>query len=498
MFYNTGMKICAFCSVIVFVLFSVFCLQAQERNAVVAGSFYPANALRLKSEVEGFVEKASISGEVLSKSDLIGFVAPHAGYAYSGAVAGHSYKLLKGKEYDTVIILGPNHRAVGFKDVSVWSKRQFKTPLGSILIDEEMAEAIIGYDSKKFVSYPEAHKMEHSIEVQLPFLQVLLKEFKIVPIVLGDYSSDVCKRLSEAIIKSSKGKKVLVVASSDFSHDKTYEKAVEMDKYGIDYIRKVDINGLIQANNQGKTEMCGYGPVLVLMNYVKELGTKEGVFLEYKNSGDVTGNKNSRIVGYGAVAFFKGQKEGDKMNEPYTIDEKKLLLKLARNSISSSLGGVKEEVEKVSKFKENRGVFVTLHKKGNLRGCIGYIEPIKSLYDAVKDNAINAALKDYRFSTLKKSELEDVDIEISVLTPPVEVSGASEFIVGKHGIIIKKGFNQAVFLPQVAPEQGWTREETLSHLCVKAGLSADSWKQSGMEFFVFEAIVFGEKELEEK
>jgi len=476
-------------------LFANKLLLADTREPAVAGAFYPDDPERLKQLISGYINNALISEARISKSDLIGFVSPHAGYLYSGPVAGYDYKLLDGRVYDTVVILGPNHRVYGFNDVAIWDKGSFKTPLGEIQIDSELANAIINENSKKFLAYSFAHKDEHSIEVQLPFLQAVLRDFKIVPIVMGDCSNEICRQLADAIFKNKGTKKILIVASTDLSHDMPYDKAVEMDMAALNFIVKKDIDVLTQSEQQQKISMCGFGPVLTLMYILDYFGNTEGVLLKYANSGDITGDKEGRIVGYGAVAFFK---EGENMDKAgYTLEEKKNLLKLARDTITDYLTtGKKKEYPLLSeKFKEERGVFVTLNEHQELRGCIGYIEPIKPLQEAVIDNAINSATQDPRFSSVTSKELPYIEIEISVLTPPSEIKGPENFIVGKHGIIIKKGFYSALFLPQVASEQGWTKEETLSHLCIKAGLPPNEWQKSGMKFFIFTAEVFSEKEV---
>lgn len=467
-------------------------LLAQTREPAVSGAFYPGNPAVLKKTVSEFLENAQIDKTGLPSGQLIGLICPHAGYPYSGQVAGYSYKLLEGLQYDTAIILGPNHRVWGFNDISVWNKGSFRTPLGEVRIDTELADSIINENPKKFIFYPNAHKDEHSIEVQLPFLQVVLKDFKIVPIVMGDFSQSTCKELAGAILKSIGNRNVLVIASTDLSHDRPYDIAVKMDKLGLDYARDIRIEELIEAEASGKTEMCGFGPVLTLLYTVREIYNVKGILLKYANSGDVTGDRYGRIVGYGAVGFYK---EGDPMNKNgYTLEEKKVLLKLARDTITDYLSTGKTGEYSVfsEKFNEPRGVFVTLHKHGELRGCIGYIEPIKPLQQAVIDNAINSATQDPRFPQVSPKELPSIKIEISVLSVPSEIKVPDEFIIGKHGIIIRKGFRSAVFLPQVAPEQGWTREETLAHLCLKAGLSPDEWQKPGMRFFVFTADVFSE------
>jgi len=502
-------KTAVICAIILY--FTFFC-DAETREPAVSGAFYPDNPIMLKANVDGFLKNAAVDNTKIPEGELIGFVAPHAGYLYSGPVAGYDYKLLDGRRYDTVIILGPNHRLPFFGKVSVGSKGNFKTPLGEVVIDEEFAGKIVNENTKKFVTDVNAQREEHSIEVQIPFLQEELKEFKIIPIMMGDYADETCRELAQAIYKNKGSKKILVIASSDLSHDMSYSKAVEMDKLGLKYIADLDIQGLAGAEAGNKTAMCGLGPIETLMYYVQPTRGVRGVVLKYANSGDTTGDKLGRIVGYGAVAFFAPienggdavpviNKEGANMNSgQYSKDEKKALLKLARDTIANYLtAGKKDNPPLLSeKFKETRGVFVTLTELGELRGCIGYIEPIKPLQEAVIDNAVNAATEDPRFSRVNLKELPRIEIEISVLTPPEEVKSPEEFIVGKHGIIIKKGWSSAVFLPQVAPEQGWTREETLGHLCMKAGLPPDEWKKPGMKYYVFTAEVFNEKEMEKK
>ncbi len=467
--------------------------SAQVREPAVAGAFYPAKAETLRRQVETYFSQVKIERATLPAGELVGMIAPHAGYPYSGKIAARCFKLLAGAEYDTVVLLGPNHTVWGFADVSVWAKGAYRTPLGDIPIDDELAAAIIKADPEKFVNYPKAHLREHSLEVELPFLLEMLGSFKLVPIVLGDTSLATCEKLARVILANSAEKRILIVASSDLSHDKPYAEAVVMDKQALADMVNLASAKLSREAAQGKVEMCGLGPVLTLMSYARQLGNCQGVLLEYKNSGDVVGDKSSRIVGYGAVAFYK---EGGKMANPYSAEEKQAMLKQARSTIENyfQTGKPGSSTLTAAKFQEKRGVFVTLHKQGQLRGCIGYIEPIKPLAQAISDNALNAAVQDFRFSPVTVKELPEIDIEISVLTPPEEIAGPEEFITGKHGIIIRKGLRSAVFLPQVAPEQGWTREETLNHLSQKAGLAANEWQKPGMKFYVFTAEVFGEKE----
>jgi hypothetical protein len=283
--------------------FSAFAEGGKVRYPAVAGAFYPYDQERLSKQIDGYLAGA---GDVAVKGDIVGVVAPHAGYDYSGAIAGHAFKPLAGKKYDTVIILGPNHRVYGFRDVAIYKEGFFKTPLGNVPVDSEVALKILNADPAKFVSDPDLQTEEHSLEVMIPFLQrTLAPGFKIVPIMMGDYSRGTIERIAAEITKHTRGKKVLIVASCDLSHDKDYKTACEMDKRALDSIAKMDIGAVEKYEGSGKTEMCGYGPVMVLMHIARSEGVTKGQMLKYANSGDTTGNKEGRIVGYGAVVFAK-------------------------------------------------------------------------------------------------------------------------------------------------------------------------------------------------
>lgn len=275
----------------------------KVRYPAVAGAFYPYDQERLSKKIDGYIAAA---GEVNVSGDIVGIVAPHAGYDYSGPIAGYAFKPLVGKKYDTVVILGPNHRVYGFRDVAIFKEGFFKTPLGNVPVDSELALKILNADAAKFVSDPDLQTEEHSLEVMLPFLQrTLAPGFKIVPIMMGDYSRGTIERISHEIVKHTQGKKVLIVASCDLSHDKDYGTACEMDKKALDSIASMNIDAVEKLETGGKTEMCGYGPVMVLMHIARSHGVTNGQMLKYANSGDTTGDRNGRIVGYGAVVFAK-------------------------------------------------------------------------------------------------------------------------------------------------------------------------------------------------
>lgn len=472
---------------------------ASVREPAVAGAFYPGSKESLKQQVDKYISQAQITPQ---DKNLFALLVPHAGYIYSGPVAGHAYKLLKyhKEKFDTIVLLGVNHRIAGFSQNSVYAGEAYRTPLGNLLINKEILNRLLKYD--EIVFKKEVHLQEHSLEVQIPFLQQI-KDFKIVPLIIGNYSKENCSRVADILIKElvKKKEKVLFLSSTDFSHFHPYDTAEQMDKKAIRDILTLNLNNFTANHQNRKTELCGYGGVLICMYMAQKLGYTDIELLKYANSGDTAGRKNS-VVGYAAMAFYSTntqniKKDGGKMEqkEAYTKEEKEFLLKIARKTVENFVreGKVPSFETENPKFSENRGAFVTLHKKGRLSGCIGYIEPIKPLLNTVIENAVNACSKDYRFPKVSENELEDIDIEISILSLPEKIKSQEEIVIGKHGVILEKGFNKAVFLPQVAPQQGWGVAETLENLCYKAGLNPHAWKE-GAELFVFTASVFGEKE----
>ncbi|MEW6103959.1 MAG: AmmeMemoRadiSam system protein B [bacterium] len=456
------------------------------RKAAVSGGFYPEGDA-CREMVKEFLDKAT---RTISPK-IRGIVSPHAGYVFSGLCAGWGYKQIEGEDYKTVIILGISHQ-YPINNSVISSFDGYETPLGTASINKEMVEKIMELD--KDVSHlPQAEAREHSIEVLIPFIQVILPEAKIVPILVsGDE-----KGLSNLAIALSKviDDDTLIVASSDLSHYPGYSDAKMVDKETIEKIVNFDEKGLIEAEmnvySSGipglATYLCGFYPVLVLIKTMKILGIDKAKEILYYNSGDTPYGEKDRVVGYGSICFYK---EGYLTNK-----EKERLLFIARETLNLYLkdGKIPEFKEENPKMLEKSGVFVTLHtKEGHLRGCIGYILPIKPLYQAIIDNAISAAVSDYRFPQVTYSELASLKIELSVLTPPKKIGTYTEIILGKHGIVLSKSGRSAVFLPQVAPEQKWTLEETLTHLSLKAGLPSDAWKKD-CQFEVFEAEVFGEE-----
>jgi MEMO1 family protein len=482
-------NICFF--IFVFCLFKVNLFAGDVKEPNVAGAFYPADAKVLASRVDEFLAKADpqpFGGKIFA------LISPHAGYEFSGAVAGFGYKLIKDQPYKTVVILAPSHQ-YAFRGVSVYPAGAFRTPLGDIPVDSEISKKLLERDPE--ISFePRAFLKEHALEVQLPFLQRALKDFKIVAIVLGDCGFSTCQRLADLLRESISGRNdVLVVASTDMYHGYDYSEAVNFDSPTLAAIKDRDPEKLYNGLKTGNFQLCGGYGVVTLQILANDLGYKGIKVLKYTDSAQVTGNKTKGnwTVGYSSVAIGQEKKEVGMLNK----DQRKKLLEIARKSIEGYLKqGKKPQFDETDPLlSREMGSFVTLHEAGQLRGCIGNMVGTQPLYLTVRDMAIEAATGDPRFSPVKFSELKNIEIEISVLSPLEKVDSADSIVLGKHGVIVRRGFNSGVFLPQVATETGWTKEEFLSHLCSqKAGLSPNAWKEKSTEIYVFTAEVFSEKE----
>ena len=465
------------------------------REPAVAGAFYPDKPEVLSRDVKRYLDNAKkekIEGEIVA------LVAPHAGYMYSGQVAASAYKLVEGRTFDSVVVVAPSHRAL-FSGASIYDRGAYRTPLGLVPVDVELSKRMM--EKRKEIQFlPQAHAEEHSLEVQIPFLQVVLKSFKLVPIVMEPYWSwETCQSIASGIAETVKGKNVLLIASSDLSHFHPYEKAVELDKIVLNHIEQFNPEGLSRDLKQNRCEACGGGPILSIMLAAKALGANKGKVLKYMNSGDVTGDR-SRVVGYGAGVFYRtaGGKEKMKEEKKVGVDlglseqDKKSLHQIAKTVIENRVRGKTVPDFKVDSaiLKENRGAFVTINKKGQLRGCIGYIEGRGPLHKTIEEMAEAAAFHDPRFTPVTDRELPDLEIEVSVLTPLRKITDVREIEVGKHGIYIRKGWLSGLLLPQVATEYGWDRQTFLEHTCQKAGLASNAWKDKETEIYTFSADIF--------
>jgi len=467
----------------------------EIREPALAGSWYPGNPEVLSRDVKRYLENAK---KEKVEGQIVALVTPHAGYMYSGQVAAYAYKLVEGMGFESVIVVGPSHR-FAFKGASLWAQGGFRTPLGVVPVDTELSKKMM--DQWKEIRFlPEAHHQENSLELQIPFLQTVLKSFKLVPIAMEpDWSWETCQHLASVIAETAKGKNVLLVASTDLSHFHTDRIAVELDRVVLDHIERFDAEGLNRDLKSNRAEACGGGPVVTIMLAAKALGANKSRVLKYLNSGDVTGDRG-RVVGYAAGVFYKAAGGKEKMKEEKKVGvdlglneaDKKTLHHIAKTVIENKVKGkpVPEFRIESSILKENRGAFVTLQKRGQLRGCIGYIEGHGPLHNTIKEMAEAAAFRDPRFSPVKEKELPELDIEISVLTPLQRIKDVNEIQVGTHGIYIKKGWSSGLLLPQVATEYGWDRQTFLDHTCQKAGLPSSAWKEKDTEIYIFSADIF--------
>jgi len=462
--------------------------EKKIRSPVVAGQFYPGDKARLSGMIKQFFQEAKaapISGRIH------GIVSPHAGYIYSGIVAAAGFKQIDPK-IKTVFVLAPSH-AVSAKKASIPDVDFYQTPLGDIPLSPIAATL---RKQNLFSPIPLMHQREHSLEVQLPFLQEVLKDFELIPIIVGQTNP---KPIAEALLAYI-GDDTLIVASSDLSHYYPYEKAKALDKICTEAMSSLNLDQMAEC------EACGKIPVMVLMEIARQKGWK-GKLIDYRNSGDTAGSKD-QVVGYTSIAFIsdateatKAKTEGNKNTESVTETDQKTLLHLARHTIAEVLSGGKKisppEKDLSPYLNKKRGCFVTLHKKGALRGCIGSILPKDRLCDCVQENALNAAFHDPRFSPLKKNEWDQIDIEISILTLPREINFTdAEDLKGQlrpelDGVILSQGWHRATYLPQVW-EQLPDKENFLASLCRKAGLPGDAWKDPKTEIELYEAIVFSE------
>ena len=467
----------------------------KVRPATQAGRFYDGNAQRLRAEVDGYL--AQHQGE-RHDGRVAALIVPHAGYYFSGNVAAAAYMSLDTtKTYQRIFLLGPSHH-VWLNGASVNTEADYyATPLGQVKVDHETAVKLTTNGSNTeasadFVYRPEAHDREHCLEVQLPFLQRRFDTVPpIVPIIISTNDLRRLKRIAEAL-KPYFTEENLFIVSSDFSHYPSYEDACEVDAKTGKAIESGDVETFIaalEANaRSGKrnlaTSACGELAIATLMLMMDS--HYEVKHLLYQNSGDIDDHDLSRVVGYHAFAILRGAEKTFTLSEA----EKRMLKEIALTSIKEALGveqGITRPVPLI--LQQKCGAFVSLHKQGRLRGCIGHFGEDVALHEIVAEMARAAAFEDPRFMPVTKEELDDIDIEISVLTPMRRIKSLDEFELHRHGIYIRKGYRSGTFLPQVADEVNWTKEEFVGHCAQdKAGIGWNGWKDA--ELYVYEAIVF--------
>ncbi len=501
------MKRVAVLSIIIFLIFLILFFmpfkkrdikkeELSVREPVVDGVFYPLEKEMLEKQIKDFLAQAE---KIEGKPKIL--IIPHAGYDFSGQAAAYGFKQLEGENFKRVILIGPSH-IDWFDGIALSEKDIWRTPLGDVAVDVDFCQKLIK-ENKKIFYRESAHFEEHSLEAELPFLQKVLADFKIVPIIMGEPTAENAKILSEALKKNIDGK-TLIIISSDLSHYPSYETAVKVDKKTIESILSGKIENFektikeeLNKNLENlETCACGEGPIKVALLLAKSLELEKIKLLKYTNTGDAN-NDHYRVVGYASIGFFEDKNFVSAEEENFSSEEKLELLSIARKSVVNYL-----EKNKISEFeidseklKQIQGAFVTLRKNGELRGCIGIIEENeKPLYKVVSEMAIAAAVEDSRFDPVNLKEMDEIKIEISVLSPLKKIADPfKEIEIGKHGVMIKQGLRGGVFLPQVAMEENWDLEEFMDNLCEhKAGLPKDIWKSGKADIYIFSTEVFKE------
>ncbi len=471
----------------------------------ISGSWYPDDAKILTEQLGQIFQKA----ETKPTDNVIALILPHAGYQYSGQTAAAALKTTN-KEYKRIIVIGPSHRTPIGGLLSVPKATHYQTPLGQTPLDVEFINNLLEHPIFQNIQRAHGSPLENGVQIEIPLLQYKFQDFLLVPILTGQCSKDTIKKAA-SILKTMIDEDTLVIASSDFTHygwshgyvpfrENVPENIKELDMGAFEHIAKLDSKGFLEYRYKTGATICGFVPIAILLDMLDKDTKVE--LVKYTTSGQLLGDF-SNSVSYLSAAFSGKWKKGPQIEPSVTEDrlgedEKEILLALARKTIVYYLENKKIPepadlgITITESLKEHRAAFVTLTKNSMLRGCIGDIFPRQPLYQSVIANAINASVRDLRFAPVRISECNDITIEISALTVPRPVASAEDIRIGTDGVVLGKNGKTAVFLPQVAPEQGWGLQETLSQLSLKAGLPADAWKE-GAEFLVFQAEVFGEE-----
>jgi AmmeMemoRadiSam system protein B/AmmeMemoRadiSam system protein A len=469
----------------------------EHRQPCVAGQFYPADAESLRASLQSYFAQA----KPRTAKNLRAIIAPHAGYIFSGQTAAHAYNQIDpDRRYQRIFLIGSSHR-MALDGASIYNRGHYITPFGTVKVDLELANQLTR-NNKVFDFHPEAHHSEHSLEVQLPFLQYHLKhDFLIVPIIIATQSHQTIRKISEALEPYFNTENLFVI-SSDFSHYPAYADAVINDRRTAEAIAQNSPDIFLETLSQNEnlhianlaTSICGWSSVLALLQLTSRHPNIHVQLIDYTNSGDARRGNKDGVVGYWAIAFDGKEEEPKEFS--LNDEEKELLLRIAREAVENEVLGENQQnydFKNLSrKLTDPLGAFVTLHQEGKLRGCIGKMEAEMPLWETVQQMAISAATRDHRFEKITPAELPMLDVEISVLTPLRRINKIDEIVPGKHGVFIRKGKSSGTFLPQVAETAGWNTLQLLQHCAAdKAGIGRDGWKDA--EIYVYEALVIGEK-----
>ncbi len=468
--------------------------KVTYRPPTVAGSFYPENADELKQWIKKYLDNAKQK----KNQNVVALVAPHAGYVYSGWIAGNAYKSVQGNKYDAVIIIAPSHVSA-FRGSSVFDGDAYVTPLGESYVDFELSKEISNHNKLVRMSRDghdwKGDRAEHSLEVQIPFIQTVLPKTKIVPIVMGSQDFESADALMKAIVFSVKklNRKVLIVASSDLSHYHDEKTANYLDEQIVNAFDKFDYFRIALNTFSRRWEACGGGPIVVAMMSAEQLGANKSQSLIHSTSANSPYIKtdSSRVVGYFTGIIYKDENSDDLL--PLISNEnRRKLLEVAKATIINTAKD-KDEIVNIdvppSELSGEYATFVTIHKHGQLRGCMGHTIADKNLIAAVEESAKLACSKDPRFSAVDESELDELEYEVTVLSRMKRVLNIDEIEPGRDGVLLRLGYNSGLFLPQVATEQNWDRKTLLEQLGRKAGLSKDAYKEENAELYIFRGMV---------
>ena len=475
-------------------------MEAKVRKPAVAGQFYDGNATELKQSIKDCF--SSCNNPVMPHVRAV--IVPHAGYVFSGVTAASAFaSISKEAHYDHIFLLGPSHHVYLDKTSVNIGASAYATPLGNVEVDTLLGKKLLE-KSEAFTYEPKAHENEHCLEVELPFLQYHFgKVAPIIPIVIATQKLNVLKEIAKTLEPYFTEKNLFVI-SSDFSHYPAYLDAKWVDGLTKDSIMTGKAKSFVNVTIHNQqlnidslaTSACGQAAIATLLMMTEKDNTIHPHHIMYQNSGDSPYGGKDRVVGYHSFVFTQDKEKGNtidaksKMDFSLSQEDKEKLKEIARKTIIASLEGHTYTPSGLSSTLQTPcGAFVTLHKHGKLRGCIGNFGEGTPLYLTVEHMAKSAAFEDPRFPKVSLEEMKDIDIEISVLTPMKLIHSIDEFEMGKQGIYIRKGYHTGTFLPQVADEVNWTKEEFLGHCAQdKAGIGWDGWKTA--ELYTYEAIVF--------
>jgi AmmeMemoRadiSam system protein B/AmmeMemoRadiSam system protein A len=419
------------------------------RKPIAAGKYYPDSSSQIRAMIDSFIDKKA------EKEEVIGLVVPHAGYIYSGAVAGAVLSHIKFK--DTFVVLGPNHTGRG-QPFSIMTEGTWETPLGEVQIDSELARKLVSM-SHYLKEDRLAHEYEHSIEVQIPFLQYFKADVKIVPIILSTGDGEICKGIGRDIGRALRElkKEAVILASSDMNHYESQKVTQKKDRQAIDAILNLDPDELLKRVEEQNITMCGYAPAIVMLSAAMELGAGKAELVKYQTSGDVLGDYEA-VVGYAGII----------------VKQLSPLVKLAKDSLETYVKDKKvlQPENLTPQMKERAGVFVCIKKYGELRGCIGTFEPCQeNVAHEIVANAISTATSDPRFEPVSPKELKDLEYTVDVLTHPEPVASKDELDPKKYGVIVESGYRRGLLLPDL--EGVDTAEYQIEISRQKAGIGPD-------------------------